>query len=65
LADSYQKLANSFHGKFILRNCQIDLFKRRKDEWVNHQKGLKREKKEKNSKKKGDEIDALFDQAGK
>jgi nucleolar protein 9 len=28
------------HGKFILRNCRIDVFKRRRDQWRQQQQGL-------------------------
>ncbi|KAJ3340573.1 Nucleolar protein 9 [Kappamyces sp. JEL0680] len=67
MANSYQTLYNNFHGKFILRNCGIELFKRRREEWVSHQKGLRKEKKERNSAKpkQRDEIDAVFDKVRK
>lgn len=64
LADQHTKLSANFHAKFILRNCGIELFRRRKDEWTNHQKGIKREKKEaKNGLK--NEIDDLFAKKGR
>ncbi len=28
------RLRNNFHGKFIARNCQLDLFKRNKTGWI-------------------------------
>ncbi|KAG0044929.1 Nucleolar protein 9 [Gryganskiella cystojenkinii] len=39
-----QALSQSFHGKFILRNCKIDQFKRKKEEWVEREKGIERKK---------------------
>ncbi|KAJ3269042.1 Nucleolar protein 9 [Terramyces sp. JEL0728] len=57
LADKYTVLSTNFHAKFILRNCNVELFKKRKDEWLEHQK---KEKKERKEKKKSDEIDDLF-----
>ncbi|KAK9768120.1 Nucleolar protein 9 [Basidiobolus ranarum] len=37
-------VASCFHGKFILRNCQIDQFKRKREEWVEKEKGVERKK---------------------
>ncbi|KAF9102781.1 Nucleolar protein 9 [Mortierella sp. AM989] len=37
-------LSQSFHGKFILRNCKIEQFKRKKEEWVEREKGIERKK---------------------
>jgi hypothetical protein len=54
LANHKQSLQNDFHGKFVYRNCHIDLFSRRKEEWLNHYKGIKKRM------KTGNEIDDLF-----
>ncbi|KAJ3414009.1 Nucleolar protein 9 [Chytridiales sp. JEL 0842] len=40
LAKEERALSNNFHGKFVIRNCSIELFKRNKDEWVQRQKGV-------------------------
>ncbi|KAI9599477.1 armadillo-type protein [Syncephalis fuscata] len=37
-----QTLYASVHGKFILRNCRIDLFKRRREQWRQQQQGQSR-----------------------
>ncbi|RKP06773.1 armadillo-type protein [Thamnocephalis sphaerospora] len=37
-----QTLYGSRHGKFILRNCRIDGFKRRREQWRQQQQGLAR-----------------------
>ncbi|ORX93043.1 ARM repeat-containing protein [Basidiobolus meristosporus CBS 931.73] len=37
-------IAACFHGKFILRNCQIDQFKRKREEWIEKEKGVERKK---------------------
>ncbi|KAF9200721.1 Nucleolar protein 9, partial [Haplosporangium sp. Z 27] len=44
LLEHEQELSQSFHGKFILRNCKIDQFKRKKEEWVEREKGIERKK---------------------
>ncbi|KAF9284164.1 Nucleolar protein 9 [Mortierella alpina] len=44
LLEHEQALSQSFHGKFILRNCKIDQFKRKKEEWVEREKGIERKK---------------------
>ncbi|KAI1321356.1 Nucleolar protein 9 [Mortierella claussenii] len=44
LSEHEQALSQSFHGKFILRNCKIDQFKRKKEEWVEREKGIERKK---------------------
>ncbi|KAF9414504.1 Nucleolar protein 9 [Podila epigama] len=44
LLEHEQALSHSFHGKFILRNCKIDQFKRKKEEWVQREKGIERKK---------------------
>ncbi|ORZ16727.1 armadillo-type protein [Lobosporangium transversale] len=38
------ELSQSFHGKFILRNCKIDQFKRKKEEWLEREKGIERKR---------------------
>ncbi|RKP25432.1 hypothetical protein SYNPS1DRAFT_28838 [Syncephalis pseudoplumigaleata] len=37
-----QTLYASMHGKFILRNCRIDQFKRKRDQWRQQQQGQSR-----------------------
>ncbi|KAI8922968.1 armadillo-type protein [Entophlyctis helioformis] len=37
LADKMTSLAANFHAKFILRNCKVELYKKRRDEWVERQ----------------------------
>lgn len=37
-------LSQSFYGKFILRNCKIDQFKRKKADWLEREKGIERKK---------------------
>ena len=55
LADKLSSLVGNFHAKFILRNCGVELFKRRKDQWLAHQtKGQVKDS------KNMDEIDLLF-----
>ncbi|KAG0212562.1 Nucleolar protein 9 [Mortierella sp. NVP41] len=44
LLEHEQELSNNFHGKFILRNCKIDQFKRKREEWVEREKGIERKK---------------------
>ncbi|KAF8927431.1 Nucleolar protein 9 [Dissophora ornata] len=44
LLEHEHALSQSFHGKFILRNCKIDQFKRKKEEWVEREKGIERKK---------------------
>ncbi|KAG0254284.1 Nucleolar protein 9 [Mortierella polycephala] len=44
LLEHEQALSQSFYGKFILRNCKIDQFKRKKEEWVEREKGIERKK---------------------
>ncbi|KAF9970274.1 Nucleolar protein 9 [Actinomortierella ambigua] len=39
-----QALSQSFYGKFILRNCKIDQFKRKKADWLEREKGNERKK---------------------
>jgi hypothetical protein len=40
LLEHEQTLYGSKHGKFIIRNCRIDMFKRRREQWRQHQQGL-------------------------
>ncbi|KAG0000396.1 Nucleolar protein 9 [Entomortierella chlamydospora] len=44
LLEHEHALSQSFHGKFILRNCKIEQFKRKKEEWVEREKGIERKK---------------------
>ncbi|KAG0379871.1 Nucleolar protein 9 [Mortierella sp. AD032] len=44
LLEHEQELSQNFHGKFILRNCKIDQFKRKREEWVEREKGIERKK---------------------
>ncbi|RUO96747.1 armadillo-type protein, partial [Jimgerdemannia flammicorona] len=44
LLDHEHALSQSFYGRFILRNCKIDSFKRRRDEWIEHERGAQRKK---------------------
>ncbi|GAB5586639.1 Nucleolar protein 9 [Umbelopsis nana] len=37
-------LSKNFFGKYILRNCNIDHFKRKREEWVEREKGIERKK---------------------
>ncbi|KAG0228204.1 Nucleolar protein 9 [Actinomortierella wolfii] len=37
-------LSQSFYGKFILRNCKIDQFKRKKADWLEREKGIERKR---------------------
>jgi nucleolar protein 9 len=62
LIKSKMKLQQSFVGKYIVRNTALELFEKRKDEWLNYQKGLNKARKKD---KKGDEIDQLFLAKGK
>ena len=64
MCEKYSSLSNNFHGKLVLRNCRIELFKQRRDEWVRHEqircdggetKALKKRKVSNN------EIDDLFE----
>ena len=51
-------IQSSFHAGFVIRNCQVDLFKRRKDEWMVYQRAqIKERKKEKGGKKEEDGIE--------
>jgi nucleolar protein 9 len=58
LLEKMATLLNNFHAKFILRNCGVDLFKRRKDQWLLHHKKAQEAKPK--SKKNVDEIDLVF-----
>ncbi|KAJ3175941.1 Nucleolar protein 9 [Geranomyces variabilis] len=44
LLTSYNKLSNDYFGKYVLRNCKIDSFKRRREEWVEKEMGIERKK---------------------
>ncbi|KAF9921745.1 Nucleolar protein 9 [Linnemannia zychae] len=44
LLEHEHELSQNFHGKFILRNCKIDQFKRKREEWVEREKGIERKK---------------------
>ncbi|KAI8589602.1 armadillo-type protein [Geranomyces variabilis] len=44
LLASYSKLSNDYFGKYVLRNCKIDSFKRRREEWVEKEMGIERKK---------------------
>ncbi|KAI8581582.1 hypothetical protein K450DRAFT_232018 [Umbelopsis ramanniana AG] len=37
-------LSKNFFGKYILRNCNIDHFKRKREEWEEREKGIERKK---------------------
>lgn len=44
LLRSLGTLENSHHGKFIVRNCRLENFKREKDKWRQNQTGIDRRK---------------------
>jgi nucleolar protein 9 len=44
LVQQERELMDNFYGKFILRNCKIELFKRRKQEWMQLEKGIDKKK---------------------
>jgi len=44
LLENERELNANFHGKFVLRNCKIDNFKRNRQEWIEHEHGLERKK---------------------
>ncbi|KAJ3052582.1 Nucleolar protein 9 [Rhizophlyctis rosea] len=44
LLEQESKLLQNFHGKFVHRNCKIDNFKRRRNEWIDSQSGIDRKK---------------------
>ncbi|ORX85396.1 ARM repeat-containing protein [Anaeromyces robustus] len=44
LLDNERELNSNFHGKFVLRNCKIENFKRNRQEWIEHEHGLERKK---------------------
>ncbi|KAJ3145160.1 Nucleolar protein 9 [Geranomyces michiganensis] len=41
---NYNTLSSNHFGKFVLRNCKIDSFKRRREEWVEKEMGIERKK---------------------
>ncbi|KAI8895550.1 armadillo-type protein [Globomyces pollinis-pini] len=66
LVDKYTSLSNSFVGKFVLRNCQIDLFRKRKDEWSAFQKKSNKKSTSKQPEDKPtNEIDEFFSKKNK
>ena len=44
LLESLAALQNSHHGKFIVRNCRLENFKREKDSWREKEAGIDRRK---------------------
>jgi len=44
LLENERELNSNFHGKFVLRNCKIENFKRNRQEWIEHEHGLERKK---------------------
>ncbi|KAF9950954.1 Nucleolar protein 9 [Modicella reniformis] len=44
LLEHEHSLSQSYYGKFILRNCKIDQFKRKREEWVEREQGIERKK---------------------
>jgi len=44
LLENERELNSNFHGKFVLRNCKIESFKRNRQEWIEHEHGLERKK---------------------
>lgn len=51
-------LGDNFHARFVVRNCALEVFGKRRDEWIKYQTN-----KGKELTPGGDEIDQLF--AGK
>lgn len=47
LAAKEKQLKDSFHGKFVLRNFKIEMFKRDKQVWLNQLKTDTRKRKDK------------------
>lgn len=45
LVEHEKELAPSFHGRFILRNCRIDQFKRRREDWIAKEEGARKKMK--------------------
>eukprot|EP00041_Stephanoeca_diplocostata_P037737 m.1441828 g.1441828 ORF g.1441828 m.1441828 type:complete len:775 (-) comp25095_c0_seq6:4291-6615(-) len=43
--DNEEELQNNFHGRLILRNCKIDYFKRKREDWVQQERGNERKRK--------------------
>ncbi|CAM0141460.1 Nucleolar protein 9 [Umbelopsis sp. WA50703] len=44
LVNHEYELSKNFFGKYILRNCNIDHFKRKREEWEEKEKGIERKK---------------------
>jgi len=44
LLDHEHSLSQSLYGRFILRNCKIDNFKRKREEWMERERGAQRKK---------------------
>lgn len=44
LAAQDRALSDNTYGRFALRNCKIDLFKRRRDEWKQIETGVEKKK---------------------
>ncbi|KAJ1819728.1 Nucleolar protein 9 [Coemansia sp. RSA 2599] len=44
LIKSETKLQDSYSGRFVLRNCRVDQYKRRASEWRERERGLERKK---------------------
>jgi nucleolar protein 9 len=44
LASQERALSDNTYGRFALRNCKIDLFKRRKEEWKQIELGVEKKK---------------------
>lgn len=49
LAEAGPALSASFHAGFVRRNCAVDLFKRRREEWNVHQLALIKDQKARKS----------------
>ena len=39
-----KELLESFHGKFIYRNCKLEFFKKKREEWRDRESGLEKKK---------------------
>ncbi|KAJ3215848.1 Nucleolar protein 9 [Dinochytrium kinnereticum] len=44
LLNDEKALAANYHGKFVLRNCKIETFKKSKEMWAENQMGIERKK---------------------
>lgn len=45
LLPAEKELANSFYGRFVLRKCKIDQYKRKKESWIQHQEQVEKKRK--------------------